>query len=199
MNALKRAQIASRCRPILFNTEMVQAILEGRKTVTRRVIDRERIDRVLSSPCRKNLPDVTDKHMIEKLLLPRYEPGDILYVRETWQQVPTDPAFREPFYIYKADGKWNATWRPSIHMPKEAARIFLRVTGVSVERLQDITALGCIAEGIHYDPSVAVGEEFVVGMFSYLWDSTIRPVERKVYGWEANPWVWRYEFERVVI
>ena len=123
-------------------------------------------------------------------LIPPYSPGDILYVRETF--------FRDVGrYLYKAnysdtekfyrDGKEVAIkWRPSIHMPREAARIFLRVTDVRVERLQDIDDDGVAAEG------------FEIGApFDELWDSTIKKADHALYGWEANPWVWVIEFERI--
>ena len=77
-------------------------------------------------------------------------------------------------------------WHPSIHMPREAARIFLRVTDVRVERVQDIDDDGVVAEGLN------IGDPF-----DELWDSTIKPADRALYGWDANPWVWVIEFERI--
>ncbi len=89
-------------------------------------------------------------------------------------------------------------------MPREAARLFLRVTGVRVERLQDIDVVGCRAEGIwdDYKASSEKHHEALATMaypkvFSELWDSTIKKKERDLYGWEANPWVWVIEFERI--
>lgn len=120
-------------KPILFNTEMVRAILDGRKTVTRRLIKHD-VDAILNSPYHKEHTEVEDKQIISKLCMPPYQPGDILYVRETWSELSFG-------YVYKADGEnidhlGNVIkWHPSIHMPKEAARIWLKVTGVRVERL----------------------------------------------------------------
>lgn len=82
-------------------------------------------------------------------------------------------------------------------MPKKAARIFLRVTGVYIERLQDITAAECVHEGIPRESLVEVGEEFAIGQFSDLWDSTVKKADRQIYGWDANPWVWVIKFERI--
>jgi hypothetical protein len=116
-----------------------------------------------------------------------YQPGDILWVRETWSRMETGQ------YLYKADNEKPVSflgWRPSIHMPREAARIFLRVTGVRVERLQDISYADVIAEGIPYGHAEHT-------KFRAVWESTLKPKDRPTYGWEANPWVWALEFERI--
>lgn len=200
-------------KPILFNTEMVKAILEGRKTVTRRVIKRD-TQMILSGPFKQSHPDMPDKQIIERICLPRYDAGDILYVRETWYyetHMHGHTAGKPDLtsgnyshrYIYRADnpdfpvdvGVGNHGWRPSIHMPKEASRIFLKVTGVRAERLQEITGAGALAEGVERE-SFDVGNDFARGMFSDIWDSTIKLSERDKYSWDANPWVWVIEFER---
>lgn len=123
-----------------------------------------------------------------------YQPGDMIYVRETWNRDP----FRYNRFIYKADGYGpDKTWRPSIHMPRQAARIFLRVTNVRVERLQDIG--DCTKEGImpgkHETAHMNDYDERCD--FKYLWNSTIKPAERALYGWDANPWVFVISFERI--
>lgn len=201
-------------KPILFNTEMVRAILAGRKTATRRVI--------------KPQPDehlTTGESALELLAVVcgPYHPGDILYVRETWAKVG------DKAYGYKADDIWSVPrWRPSIHMPREAARIFLRVTDVRVERLQDITDEQALAEGVPEDDDYPLENpvycpkckgEGILGAvhpvslgymdidcpycntppkrFSNLWDSTLKPTDCALYGWDANPWVWVIEFERI--
>ena len=82
-------------------------------------------------------------------------------------------------------------------MPREAARLFLMVTGVRVERLQDITPNDCVLEGVEREALTTVGGEFARGIFNDVWDSTIKPADLPRYGWEANPWVWVIEFERV--
>ena len=132
--------------------------------------------------------------------------ADILYVRETWTILPGTPGdnFRPSgVYYYKADGDMRPDrfrdngWHPSIHMPKEAARIFLRVQDVHVERVQEITGAECVREGIPQESLKEVGEAFTVGQFADLWDSTVKPADLHCYGWDANPWVWVIDFERI--
>lgn len=178
-------------RPILFNAKMVRAILEGRKTVTRRVVRRKELDAVLSSPARIANRDIPDCQFIERLCTAPCEPGDILWVRETWTAVPGGS------YVYKASVEcpdaWMGTWRPSIHMPKEAARIFLRVTGVRPERLREMVLADVLMEGVQEADTY----EDTWDLWHQTWDSTIKPADRPVYGWAANPWVWVISFERV--
>lgn len=178
-------------KPILFNTDMVHAILEGRKTVTRRVVKPQP-----KGPLVPTMPGGCWPGYFEELGTPRvqkppYLPGDILYVRETFCRQHSE----EYPFVYKASvetpAAWN--WRPSIHMPREAARIFLRVTDVRVERLQEISDDDVLAEGTPNSGSARANR----GYFSdNLWDSTIKPADRALYGWAANPWVWVIEFER---
>lgn len=187
-------------KPILFNIEMVRAILDGRKSCTRRLVKHD-VESVLNSPYHKVHPEVEDKQIISKLCNPPYHTDDILYVRETWSE-----GYEEGTYIYRASDKLadlptfkessKLIYHPSIHMPKEAARIWLKVTDVRVERLQDIDGKGCVKEGIEEEPLKYVGDEFVKGMFHDLWDSTIKKSDLDRYGWDANPWVFVYEFER---
>lgn len=189
-------------KPILFNTEMVRAILDGRKTCTRRIIKAEKVDNVLNSPTRKSNPDITDAQFIKCLVDMKYEPGDILYVRETWYKSPSRYMYRanysntEQFYT---DGKEvNIKWRPSIHMPKEAARIWLQVTDVRVERLQEMTGQDVLKEGLnsHVHPQASYFDGNQREMFEKLWNSTIKKSDIDRYGWDASPWVWVIEFER---
>ncbi|MDO5399312.1 MAG: hypothetical protein Q4G33_15465 [bacterium] len=200
---MTRAELLIEAKPILFNTEMVRAILDGCKTVTRRVVKHD-TDAILNSPFHKENPEVPDAQIIEKLCLPRYNVGDILYVRETWAPF-TDyaPCGRIiNTYAYKADDEKYfhgitmkvpvTNWHPSIHMPKEAARIFLRVTEVRVERLQDITDEEAEKEGCNDYTSTACG-------FPYMWDNTVKKTDIASYGWNANPWVWVIEFERLEV
>ena len=193
-------------KPILFNTEMVRAILDGRKTVTRRVIRWDKVDNALSCPYRRKNIEIPDDKIIERLCGAPYCMADILYVRETWTILPVTPGghFRQGgVYYYKADGDMRPDryrgngWHPSIHMPKEAARIFLRVQDVHVERLQEITGAECVREGIPQESLKEVGEAFTVGQFADLWDSTVKPADLPRYGWDANPWVWVIDFERI--
>lgn len=276
-------------KPILFNTEMVKAILDGRKTVTRRITN-------ISTEITCSFGNTTNHEFVpdnftggtptgfvcrkcgfgvappysrvpcgESLFRPRYWPGDILYVRETWQYAyDTDGNenidYNSGRYLYAADNPtpfdgWimpdgtmrdSMPWRPSIHMPKEAARIFLRVTDVRVERLQDITDEQAISEGIvrmfdhlsdaEYDewsartcpgkkkedhgwnnylwhgdfgncgmgnkmsdawPYQRSGYEEARLSFSSLWNLTVPLKDWPINGWDANPWVWVIEFERI--
>lgn len=213
----------SKIKPILFNTEMVRAILEDRKTVTRRVVKLKYSNTHLEMRTDKygtrlielqneepgvttvRNPDGTTTHKLLAAIerTPPYRPGDILYVRETWARIDGD-------YVFKADDEvpegWYLTaWLPSIHMPREAARIFLRVTDVRVEMLQECGKGWCLdieKEGIltPQDPILYINDdtfhEALREEFQKVWDSTIKPADRALYGWEANPFVWVIEFER---
>lgn len=201
--------VCMRERPIIFNTEMVQAILDGRKTCTRRVVkgyipkDAE-FGYTAFTPkgaisCRgifeTNYPGYGEKFFE----LP-YHRGDILYVRETWCS-----AYDGEKFFYLADKLTNreersllnyddVKWHPSIHMPKEAARIWLKATDVRVERLQEITETQAQAEGCN--SGLLTGPCTARGQFENLWNSTIKKPDADKYGWSANPWVWAIEFER---
>ena len=198
-------------KPILVgDTEMVRAILDERKSCTRQLIKHD-VEAVLNSPYHKAHPEVEDKQIISKLCNPPYKTGDIFYVRETWCALPVNEAGHmrgRCVYYYRADGDlrpegWRGKWRPSIHMPKEAARIWLKVTDVRVEWLQEITEDGAKAEGaidnrefIHspdneYDHIHSAREHF-----AEIWNSTIKKSDLDRYGWNTNPWVWVIEFER---
>lgn len=221
-----------RILPILFNTDMINAILDGRKTVTRRLIKAPILSKV--EPPKKvtlkngvaNFEWNTQKTAGGFEIKTPYQPGDILYVRETWcsyympdgstiyeyrasdpngNRRPTGPEYDDPYEIRK--------WRPSIHMPKEAARIWLKVKDVRVERLQEITANGKAKEGLvspccmcrnEEDGKCVGGDrllkdcpiECIDYSFMKLWNSTIKKSDIDRYGWDANPWVWVIEFER---
>jgi hypothetical protein len=180
-------------KPILFNTEMVRAILDWRKTCTRRIVKDDIPDDAVWGytaftpkgyiSCRGTFADGYG----EKFFKLPCEPGDILYVRETWKKAPNG-------YYYYEDWQRNdiadvTKWHPSIHMPKGAARIWLKVTDVRVERLQDMTDDDAEAEGCFDYTSTALG-------FPDVWDSTIKKSDLDSYGWNANPWVFVIEFER---
>lgn len=209
-------------KPILFNkqisTEMVRAILDGRKSCTRRLV-KPQPDEKHTFPL-GFVTDSTEKKEVGcfgfgineyggsiQYAKPPYQPGDILYVRETWKKAPNG-------YYYYEDWQRNdiadvTKWKPSIHMPKGAARIWLKVTDVRVERLQDITEDGAKAEGakqcyeqintIENKPVTYLAEDYkgyyVLG-FKSVWNSTIKKSDLDRYGWDANPWVWVIEFER---
>lgn len=190
-------------KPILFNTEMVRAILDGRKTVTRRVVMPQPEGRPIRMTENSCYPGCYAIEGTPRVIRPPYQPVDILYVRETWNGDWCD------HYIYKADGgsakaagyTAEPKWRPSIHMPKEAARLFLRVTGVRVERLKDIDGHGILKEGIDNgksNPAMGTRWENMQSMaFAELWNSTLKSADLPLYGWAANPWAWVIEFERI--
>lgn len=200
-------------KPILFNTEMVQAILDGRKTCTRRVVKTRRKDACGFYVTKRPDSSFTgvyeydeDERMFENRLIPPYKPRDILYVRETFIQ-----AADHTFWYKADDNSWmpeGLHWKPSIHMPKEAARIWLKVTDVRVERLQDITPKDAENEGVgnlfyedigysekNYGTEVDPEYGIVKEQFAWLWESTIKKSDIDRYGWDANPWVWVIEFE----
>lgn len=225
-------------KPILFNTEMVRAILDGRKTVTRRVVNRDIIN-----GCDIDVDGTLLKYencygdFIEPIKLCKHKAGDVLYVRETWRVgawnenggliavdyladghspkdwIQVDSEAFEKYWVQSTNdaiaagikpdedvvyhwerGKGPTRWRPSIHMPKEAARIFLKVTHVRIERLHEITEDQAEREGVLYEP--ATGELGARKLFQTLWNSTINKSELDRFGWDANPWVWVIEFER---
>lgn len=206
----------SRILPILFNTEMVRAILDGRKTVTRRVVKPQPKMRLCYTFAGyghgkwhypdKNAweywgeefkrPDNIESDELKRTWTPPCHTDDILYVQETWSPVFVVPRR----YLYKVGcaeaNNLLIKWRPSIHMPKEAARIFLKVTDVRVERLQEMTASESSKEGIRLPKEYDTKERAYILGFADLWDSTIKKSDFDLYGWDANPWVWVIEFER---
>lgn len=220
-------------KPILFNTEMVRAILDGRKSCTRRLV-KPQPDEKHTYPL-GFVTDSTEKKEVGcfgfgigeyggsiQYAKPQYHTDDVLYIRETW----TEECGK---YYYRADydsdyldpcetlsGGYPAScrnhpgcdgcmatstrihWHPSIHMPKEAARIWLRVTDVRVERLQEITAESALTEGAdkYIHANGTLNEDQTITSFIGIWNSTIKKSDIDRYGWDANPWVWVIEFER---
>ena len=216
-------------KPILFNTEMVQAILDGRKTVTRRVIKQQvqqahwweyNDDGSVDFMCGASSQNGDGISFGDWVVTakPPYKVGDVLYVRETWCRLAyVDDGGHTHYddcqYYYATDGDYQVTlvdddgyelddqrmkWRPSIHMPKEAARLFLRVTDVRPERLQDMTQEDAEKEG--FCETQDIESRFTSSpllMFTSLWDSTIKKQDIERYSWDANPWVWVIKFERI--
>lgn len=206
---MTKAELLKIAKPILFNTEMVKAILEGRKTVTRRVINWDIVNKCDMEKDGTLLcfeDEYGDHIRPEKLC--GYQPDNILYVRETWtlEEFYDDEAlirFKAGGSIgidYECEGDTyskllkyaDKKWNPSLFMPKEAARIFLKVKAVRVERLQDITGEQAVCEGTKETfPPLAVDE------FRDIWNSTIKKSDLELYGWDANPYVWVIEFEQI--
>ena len=220
-------------KPILLNTEMVRAILNGRKTQTRRPMEKQ-----MKAKGNWGYSAFNPSGYIsfrnkgeEKFLKLLYQPSDILYVRETWKVLDISVELLSLWIKYQVDGKCKRIkfkydrlhkfrkyydkegWKPSIFMPKEAARIFLKVTGISVERLQDITTENAISEGareeknhltdpetkeerlyIHYHDYSGRNNYCTARVsYKYLWNNLYAS---KGYSWNDNPWVWVIEFER---
>lgn len=222
-------------KPILFNNEMVRAILEGRKTQTRRVIKDTKDLYFLgfaecSSPKRNEGTAIfsTSKYLNEAVIThikPKYQVGDILWVQETWKVDSvadhllnmaidfkavlseyiqaeklcdfTSERYKKFRKFYQKNG-----WQSPYFMPREAARIFLKVANVKVQRIQDITPDECLKEGIKgysfgANAPDAYGDNLYTDpklAFKSLWDNLYK---KKGYGWDANPWVWVYSFERL--
>jgi hypothetical protein len=210
---VNREELLKNAKPILFNTEMVQATLEGRKTATRRIMKPQPLFKTsrkyifADETCPKKFEDCDNIFDVYQ-----YQVGDILYVRETFCEVPYEYEhipmenghITVPKIAYRADSKIDYTgiWKPSIHMPKELARIFLKVTNVRVERLQDMSIQDMINEGVKASDITTnrgVIEYRVVNRFEELWDSTVKKKDLDKYGFGANPWVWVIEFERVEV
>lgn len=212
--------------PILFSGEMVRAILDGRKTQTRRVVKRK--GWLVCGAAAEPYHAITQRRSgkgyaavrTECYPCPYGQPGDRLWVRETWAETvnidchpdwPGRPHTNSEVdedglvsscVIYRADGGWNwlndigyetdrSSWRPSIHMPRWASRITLEVTDVRVERVQDISEADVQVEGTPNEQGIGAPDQFD---FQQLWDSINA---KRGYGWDANPWVWVVEFEQV--
>lgn len=230
-------------KPILFNTEMVRAILDGRKSCTRRIIKPQPQSGLCYTYAGSHkgcigkwtypnrgaheflgeeykLPENIKDEELSKRWNPPYHTDDILYVRETWSE-----GYEEGTYIYRASDKLadlptfkessKLIYHPSIHMPKEAARIWLKITDVRIERLQEMKPVDVIKEGAYpdcWDCLNTYGEsgsqccygteeqcsqcDEVMMEWEKLWNSTIKKSDLDRYGWDANPYVWIIEFER---
>lgn len=231
-------------KPILFNTEMVRAIIDGRKTVTRRVVKPQPAPTSQIQLANERFVWSFWKDGDQHLMKAPYDRGDILYVRETFCVGKIEcgelPDGREAPYVSQGTGgdsipkeytirheigTDDVVWKPSIHMPKDSARIFLRVANVRVERLQDMTEEDAFKEGyidnnpwcyhlVHENypdspiPCFAASSDAcptdppcnhsISELFGIeVWNSTIKKTDLARYGWEANPWVWVVEFEKI--
>ena len=204
---MTRKELLEKAKPILFNVKMVKTILEGRKTVTRRAAFPADDFREFHTSL---YPDgwwfrgrvywdrpSADRYLLHTEKMCKYARGDILYVRETWWRDMNGK------YRYLADYDnpdmvkkqlaFGHKAKPSIHMPKEATRILLRVTGIRVDRLRNMVLGDILLEGLH---EADIYEE-TWNRWHQTWNSTIKPADLALYGWEANPWVWVIGFERV--
>lgn len=208
-------------RPIIFSAPMVRAILDGRKTQTRRVVKLTDSGRVKESGSPRNW-HLDDPHAV--MACPYGVPGDRLWVRETWQAffadevpasrprgprhtmgIPAQPE-RESFVFYRADGDLShpedgseAIWLSPLHMPRWASRLTLEIVSVRVERVQEISEEDARAEGVRVweewqsrDLPAVLNMHDPRDAYAQLWDS----INAKRAPWESNPWVWVIEFRR---
>lgn len=231
-------------KPILFNTEMVRAILDGYKTVTRRLVKFQEPEwnfiNLEENPYMTRIDKSGEEYPDKQsgffaafewdgfpeypMIKAPYKPNDILYVKETWIVISKYPHDFGYDVLFKADDKIfpcifnfdrfekfckyedKSGWQSPYFMPREAARIFLKVTNVTVERLQDITPEQAMKEGVISEKNrpfilyeqIGQLERYARNkIFPELWDKTMKPSKRPVCGWDANPWVWVIEFERI--
>ena len=210
-------------RPILFSGPMVRAILDGRKTQTRRVCKPQPHSVGDHFATRQHGHLRIRRHDEDKwheIPCPYGQPGDRLWVRETWAQTvnvnnlpvwPDRPniwvsdghSYGEAI-IYRADGDWEwcdddgfhterSYWKPSIHMPRKFCRLVLEAKAVRVERLQDISEADATKEGLPPDEEpVGIATWKPQAWFRTVWDQLN---EKRGHGWDTNPWVWVIEFE----
>lgn len=216
---MTRSELLQIAKPILFNGDMVLSILENRKGATRRII-KDNVAGILKSPYHKEHPEVPDRMLLKKLCRAPYHLGDILYVQETWKIEYLNPGFCM-MIRYRADDFCNlqvkfspsrfdkfkkffekSGWQSPYFMPKEAARIFLKVTDVKVQRLHDMTLDDFLAEGATLRPEAFNDPENAYWQAQRIfaeeiWDKTLKKAEREFCSWAANPWVWAIAFDRV--
>jgi len=200
-------------KPILFSTPMVQAILVGRKTQTRRIVKPQPVKNGIfwSHPgnrpkAKKNTGAISSTCKPDFLwtILCKYSVGDVLFVRETWHPKRHNMPTGFP-YEYKATAELDGTptnekWKPSIHMPKAAARIWLEVTDIRLERLQDISEGDACAEGVEIEvfDKPKLNHRLKVFVASYV--ISFIKLWSQINGensWESNPFVWVIEFKRI--
>lgn len=201
-------------RGMIFNGEMVRAILDGRKTQTRRPVKLPHIDR--DAMCELSGCELAGELSAGNYRnSPHGKPGDRIWVRETWAEAgagaPELKLYRAnypahvPSHYENVPSAEDIRWTPSIHMPRRASRILLEITDVRVERLNGISEAEAQAEGIDMEALAdsqdcydciadhnMTGRPTAKGAFKYLWES--------IYGeenWQANPWVWVIEFKRI--
>lgn len=198
-------------RPVIFNSEMVRAILDGRKTQTRRVMKvqpKQHDHKNYDAPWACESPDYYNTHEADWACrycgegigmdgqsvyrCPFGQVGDRLWVRETWARYNIEQDAHDMAYRATTPDDWpkEGRWRPSIHMPRWASRILLEITAARVERLNDISDGDAISEGCRIEDMKS--GDCVADVFARLWAS--------IYGeesWSANPWVWVIEFRRV--
>jgi hypothetical protein len=198
--------------PIIFNVEMIRAILDGRKTQTRRIVSQGALRKFVIQHGPAGLDNAWETGDYSPMVCPYGQPGDTLWVREAFQisgqplnilgyfvEYKDGTKIREPGdswvydqVKYRAYADGNPKWRPSIHMPRWASRITLDVVSVWIEPLKEITPLECVLEGVNTDPDPEIDIfGLVYNRFQDLWGSIHTKPGRR---WENNPWVWVVSF-----
>lgn len=186
-------------RPILFSAPMVRAILEGRKTVTRRMCKPQPSANAHTTCASGNPMGAWWETGKDINRCPHGQPGDRLWVREAWVEINVAQAPGESWVVYRECDNctdYGGPWKPSIHMRRRNSRILLEITAVRVERLQDISRADIRAEGLQCPPELASDDvspnyrDWYPVAWRELWESTGGD-------WNANPWVWVVEFKRV--
>jgi len=205
--------VLEKAKSMRFDTRQVRATLDGTMTEVRMPIKPQlKYIQLLNDGRIESSNDGGFDQDVKHIKLP-YQPGDIVYVKETWNYFKYNNDYDKKYlsgYYYKASpelvedmpplvkGYYGVRWFPSIHMPRAAARIFLRVTSREVERLQDITEEGARAEGTDWEVQKAggyVNDGYYRSRFlTVLWDGVYK---KRGYGWDLNPWVTVTRFERV--
>lgn len=191
-------------KPILFSGDMIRAILNGRKTQTRRIVKNAYCGATETTHnSTKSVWYWWNEGLVDSFRCPYGEPGHQLWVRETFHtyaKTAEDWILPTTGIYYRADEEQDPTlykWKPSIHMPRWASRIQLKITDVHIERLQDISEVDAREEGV----TVPVGDPTMydtiyTDYFRVLWDSIN---EKRGHGWITNPWVWVIDFKRIDI
>lgn len=203
---------------MLLSTDMVRATLDGRKKMTRRMNGLNKINELPEEWTLESF-DKNQKGTLIATFLWRgnqkirreircpWEPGDILWFRETWTEIDGEIFYRADGYPeielrdrFEQPKNKKVKWKPSLFMPRSAARLFGDIQNIRIERLHDITASDIIAEGTPYDREIYempcnienAGDTYLRGCFLRLWDGINA---QRGYGWRVNPWVWVIEYE----
>ena len=203
-------------KPIPFNNDEVMAILDGQKTQTRKPVKKAgwQVHNPTKRPSDPNWDNYSigygvsfsvsnDRMLTSKIIKPPCQPGDVLWVRETWARIPeTSPGnLHYKASATEADSKWfkekGWKWNPPITMPQEAARLFLCVKDVGLEKLQSISIDSIRAEGIRTEAVLKFNRIAAKKDYATMWNKRMSVGDVALYGWDVNPWVWVIAFERI--
>ena len=204
-------------KPITFSTDMVQAILEGRKTCIRIPVKQTQFTGLLPDKCKDSTPkeflkrkrmmfkpycDMNDTELIMTAYKEPYQAGDILYIKEAWYKGLNRYLYRADYSdaekFYQNGKEINMTWNSSDTMPKAAARLWIKIVNVKTERLQNIDADSIRKEGLSSAAVHAGDMDIALQEWKLFWNNTVRIKKSDLnqYGWDSNPWIWILDFER---